>query len=605
MRTGRKSYYLLIALSACALIVVSVLTFLQPSTVLAERSDSQNSRLGMTVGDFSLPHHLGETRSLSDFQDKKIVVLAFLGTECPLAKLYGPRLAELSNRYASQGVQFLGINSNSQDSPTEIASYVRTHDLSFPVLKDLENKVADQVGAQRTPEIFVLDQNRVVRYHGRIDDQYGVGYQRGNAIRADLALALDQLLAGDDVAVAETEPVGCFIGRVRHVEPTGDVTFSNQIVRLLNRRCVECHRESEIAPFSLTNYEEVIGWADTIREVVNDGRMPPWFADPKYGHFRNEARLTAAEKDLINTWVKNGCPEGDPSEIPPLPEFAEGWRIPQPDEVFAMSKEAFEIPAEGVVDYQYFEVDPHFTEDKYIVAAEARPGNHAVVHHIVVFFKAPDEKEIRQGTFVGYAPGMPPQIYEPGRAIRIPAGSQLVFQMHYTPNGSPHTDISEVGFVYADKSEIDKVVGGIAISPRVIKRSKESQERQGFPIPKQNDNYKVEVEQTIGRDTMLISMMPHMHLRGKAFRFEAIFPDDKEQRKVTLLDVPRYDFNWQLRYELAEPIKLPKGTRVICTAHYDNSEHNPVNPDPDTVVNWGDQSWDEMLFGFIGTMPAD
>lgn len=554
---------------------------------------SPTVKVGRTVTDFSLPTHRGPEWSLKSVADSNLVVLVFLGTECPLAKLYAPRIAELQAEYEPRGVTFVGINSNTQDSVREITAYVNRHELGIPILKDVGNRIADQLGAQRTPEVFVLDPQRVIRYHGRIDDQYLVGFAREKPRRRDLAIALDELLAGEKVSVSSTEPIGCFIGRVSKTAPRGDITYSQHIARIFNNRCVECHRSGEIAPFTLTSYDDVLGWEDTILEVIESNRMPPWFANPNHGSFSNDSRLTDEEKSLIRKWVNNGMPEGDRTDLPEPPEFTEGWRIPAPDSIVHLAKQPVKIPAEGVIDYQYYTVDPHWKEDKYIYAAEARPGNPAVVHHIIVYVIPPGQTRRplhERKMLVGYAPGATPKILTDGVAIYAPAGSKLLFEMHYTPNGRPQTDRSYAGFAFMDRADVKKQLQGrMAVKRRLT-------------IPPNDPHYEVSSEYYSPRDELLLTMTPHMHLRGKAFRYHAYYPNGDDE---VLLDVPRYDFNWQLSYELVEPKLLPKGTRIVCTAAYDNSEDNPVNPDPNKRVGWGDQSWQEMMIGFFSVVPAD
>lgn len=545
-----------------------------------------------SVQNFSLPTHRGVEWTLSATEENQLVVIAFLGTECPLAKLYGPRLTELQNEYGDKGVVFVGINSNTQDSLAEIGNYVTGHAISFPMLKDVGNRVADQLKAERTPEVFLLDAQRNVRYRGRIDDQYLVGVARDKVNRRDLAIAIDEVLAGKQVSVPETEPIGCHIGRVREIVPQGDITYSNQIVRILNKRCIECHRSGEVAPFVMTSYEEIVGWEDTILEVIADNRMPPWFANPQHGIFKNDARLTDEEKNQIRTWVKNGMPKGDDSDLPEPPKFVKGWRMMEPDQVIKIRDTAFDVPAEGVVDYQYFSVDPGWNEDKYVVAAEARPDNAAVVHHIIAYVIAPGTDGRRgedRRMLVGYAPGAIPHVLDEGMAMHVPAGSKLVFEMHYTPNGTRQTDLSYIGLKFTDKQNVTTLLhGDAAINTK-------------FEIPPQAEHHLVKASHRIPRDQLLLDMTPHMHLRGKSFRYEAIFPDGTEE---VLLDVPNYDFNWQLSYLLKEPRLLPKGTVIKCTAGYDNSLNNLVNPNPNQPVRWGDQSWEEMMLGFFNVVDA-
>jgi peroxiredoxin/mono/diheme cytochrome c family protein len=571
--------------AASGLIVALTLSVSGPA-LLAATSDA--NPIGKKVDAFSLPDHHGQQLALADLKDRPAVVLVFLGTECPLAKSYAPRLSELAKEFAPQGVAFLGIDANLQDSLADIANFAKSHDLGFPVLKDLGNKLADSLGAQRTPEAFLLDRDRVVRYCGRIDDQYGfktgAGYVKPKLNERSLANAIGEVLAGKPVAKSIAHADGCLIGRVKH-EPHGDVTYANQIARIFNDRCVSCHRPGEIAPFAMTSYDEVQGWAEMIAEVVSDGRMPPWFADPHFGHFSNDTRLTDDEKQLIATWIKNGCPEGDPSQQPAPRQFAEGWQIGQPDQVCYMSDDSFPVPAEGTVQYQFFTVDPGWTEDKWVQASECRPSNRGVVHHIIVFTKVEgqDEFDGGRGGLAGYAPGTPPHVLPPGTATFVPAGAKLVFQLHYTPNGVAQADRSCVGFKFADPKSVKKTLRDGMVGD------------VGFKIPPGEGNFEVKAKHRFLKDTLLLSLMPHMHLRGKDFKFEAQYPDGT---KEVLLDVPSYDFNWQLRYYLAEPKLMPKGTRLECTAHFDNSAENLANPDPGETVSFGEQTWEEMMFGF-------
>lgn len=533
----------------------------------------------------SLRDCYGRVYPMAEFRDSKVVVFAFLGTECPLAKLYGPKLQAMSESLKEQGVTFVGVGSNVQDSLTEIVTYANKAGITFPMLIDNEQQLADLLKAQRTPEVVVVNAAGDVAYRGRIDDQYGISVARRSATHDDLLNAVHSVLKGEAPTVSSTQVPGCVIGRLKKVEPHGDVTFSKHIAPILNARCVECHRGGEIAPFPLTTYAETMGWEATIAEVIREDRMPPWNANPEFGHFRNDARLTPEQKQLLLTWIENGCPEGDSADLPPKPSFTEGWRMPEPDMVIHVRDEPFSVPATGVVEYQYFKVDPKFTDDKFIVAAEARPGNTAVVHHIIAFLMMPDQKDVSLGKMlIGYAPGTSPLIFPQGAAMKVPAGAQILFEVHYTPNGSEQTDRSYIGLKFTDAATVtEEVIGLEALNGKL-------------QIPPGADNYEVTAKEEFREDIMLLSLTPHMHLRGKAFRYDAIYPDGKTE---TLLDVPKYDFNWQLRYEFAEPKLIPQGTVVKCTAAFDNSAKNPNNPDPSQNVTWGQQSWDEMMIGFF------
>lgn len=664
-------------------------------------------RVGLPIADFQLRNVWGSPQSLSDFDDASAVVVVFLGTECPLAQLYAPQLVRLFEQYAPRGVAFLGICSNRQDSLTKLQHYVERHRLPFPVLKDVGNVVADQFHAERTPEAFVLDRERVIRYCGRIDDKYGfqraASYQRLEPRREDVAVALEELLAGREVSVPATRAPGCHIGRVREPDESSEVTWSNQIVRIFQQRCQHCHREGQIGPFPLITYDDVLGWEGMIAEVVADGRMPPWHANPEYGKFINDTSLTDDEKALIATWVQYGAPQGDPADLPPPREFADPWTLRDADQVVYIRDEPFTIPAEGVLEYQYLVVDPGITEDRWVEAVEARPDALAVVHHMAVFVTPPGDffehrREGRVTEIGGFVPGLhysmlvnltPEQVDEEDRHkayFFIPAGSKIAFEMHYTANGTATTDRSGVALRFGnppadllphtaastdaegddvrsgdaapnDAAPVDTApndaapndarslaaAGSATVGSDTAGEALASSELAGvrqleqataasgariaptgtplglppgrevdlstyiesatfvvqsndFAIPPEADNYPVEAWYTVTHDSLLRFLHIHMHWRGKSSRFIAHYPHGEQE---ILLDVPDYDFNWQNAYFPAETILLPRGTRIQCISHFDNSADNLRNPDPSQTVCYGKQTWEEMMAGTL------
>jgi peroxiredoxin len=560
--------------------------FLLSLTMASAAPDGAGGERERSLAGFRLQDHLGAWHSLDDARESKVVVLAFLGIDCPIANLYAPRLAELARELGPKGVTFFAIDANQQDAPAGVGQFAKVHALPFPILKDLGNELADRLRAERTPEVFVLDQERVVRYQGRIDDQFGLGFHRPKPVERDLASAIQALLDGQPIATRRTEAVGCRIGRVRKPREDGRITYSNQVARVLKDRCVSCHRPGEVAPFSLTSYKQAAGWAETIGEVVQERRMPPWHASAEFGSFANEARLTEKERETIAAWVAAGAPEGDPNDLPEPAHYAEGWRIPKPDLIIEMPKEA-KIPAEGTVPYQYYIMDPKLDHDVWVRASQVRPGNPGVLHHLVVFVQPPGTKgRGSPGTdfLAAYSPGMPPRDMPDGLAKFVPAGARLVFQVHYTPKGTPEVDRSRVGLVFADAQSVRKQVTSLPIVNDKIR------------IPPGEPDYKAEARHRFDQDTILYSLLPHMHLRGKAFRFEAEYPDGG---KEVLLDVPRYEFDWQNVYVLTEPKLLPEGTVLHCNARFDNSAENPSNPDPTATVGFGEQTNDEMLVGYL------
>ncbi|MEP7270959.1 MAG: thiol-disulfide isomerase [Acidobacteriota bacterium] len=375
-------------------------------------------------------------------------------------------------------------------------------------------------------------------------------------------------------------------------------TFTRDIAPIFFKNCAECHRAGEIAPMSLMTYQEVRPWAKSIKERVMDGSMPPWSADPKVGHWANDPRLSQKEIDTIVAWVGDGAPKGEDKDLPAAPKFAQGWTIGTPDAVIEMPVE-YTVPADGTIPYLYYTMPTNFTEDKWISAMEIRPGNRRVVHHVIAYAQeagakdtnAGGEGDLRRGGRVhlgGITPNKTGIVYDPDTARLIKKGSSIVFQMHYTTNGEVTTDRTKIGFVFAKEPGKKTLVTGNAINGR-------------FVIPAGDENAEVKATKTFDEDVLITSFMPHMHVRGKDFVYTAVYPDGRSE---VLLNVPKYDFNWQHTYIPAKPIALPKGTRLDCVAHFDNSAKNKYNPDPTKAVKWGDQTWEEMMIGWFTYTPA-
>lgn len=547
----------------------------------AKPADASASGIGRRVPNFVLPNTTGKQVGLADYKDRHCVVVVFLGTKCPVANAYVPALLDLQKTYADKHVQVIGINANPGDSEDAIRQHVKEFGITFPVLIDPEQTTLSLFGARRTPEAFVLDGRGTIRYHGRIDDRIAPDYKREQARRADLREALDDVLAGQEVRVKATDAAGCLITRAANRKPPAEITYAKDVAPILQKHCVDCHHPGTAAPFSLLTYQDAADWSEMIGEVVAQRRMPPWHADPRFGHFANERRLSTNEIETLTAWIAAGAPEGAKNAAPPLPPFAEGWRIGKPDVVFKLPEE-FTVQATGTVRYKYFTTPTDFKDDVWIQAAEPRPGNRAVVHHIIVWYKDPKATG-RRVWIASMAPGEDPVIFPDGFGRKIPAGAELVWQMHYTPTGKEEKDRSEIGLVFCKQPPKHNVMNhGIA--------------NMGIKIPAGDGNHEVVATQPVVRDSVLLQLHPHMHLRGKDFEYQVIYPGG---RKEVILSVPQYDFNWQTLYRFQEPLRLPKGAEIRCVAHYDNSAANPANPDPKKEVRWGDQTWDEMMIGFI------
>jgi len=404
-------------------------------------------------------------------------------------------------------------------------------------------------------------------------------------------------------------------------KPAKDVpTFTKDVVPILYKNCATCHRPGEIAPMSLLTYAEARPWAKSIRDEVAEATMPPWHADPKHGKFTNDRSLAAADKDVLTRWANGGAPEGDPKDLPAAPKFVDGWQLGQPDVVLQLPVE-YKVPADGFVEYEYFELPTNFTEDKWMDGLEVRPGNRAVVHHVIVSVRPPKPERrpagFRAATGMGIPPGQsgggaepegsekrargqslfpPPQRggqaiggfapgnsylkFDPGSAMLLRAGSTLVVQMHYTTNGTPQTDRTKIGLFLAKEAPTVEMRMGTLVNGKL-------------DIPPGASDYSIAAEMTTTADVTLRQLLPHTHLRGKSWEYTATYPDGRTE---VILSVPKYDFNWQTDYVFAAPLKLPEGTRIRAVAHYDNSTANKSNPDPKVNVKWGDQTWEEMMF---------
>jgi len=358
------------------------------------------------------------------------------------------------------------------------------------------------------------------------------------------------------------------------------LTFHKDIEPIFQAHCQSCHRPGEVAPMPLLKYQDARPWAKAIRAAVITGKMPPWSPDPHYGKFLNDLSLAPGEKEKIVSWIDAGAPEGKPSDAPAPRQFPEGWNIPQPDVVFELP-EAYDVPASGTIDYKYIRVPTNFTEDKWVQIAEVRPGAPSVVHHAIVVMRAPGSR--RDEYLAGYAPGMTPQIWKPGEARLVKAGSVLEFQMHYATNGTPARDRTRIGLIFAKEPVAEQIIG-TQLTP------------QSLNIPPGDANYRVDASGMMGQEVKLVAIRAHMHVRGKSMEVRAVYPTGETE---ILLNVPKYDFNWQPYYYLETPKVLPKGTRLEATSYFDNSPNNRFNPDPTATVTWGPQSWDEMMISWL------
>jgi peroxiredoxin len=536
---------------------------------------------------------------------QKAAVVAVTSVTCPLSKKYLPTLAALEKEFAAKGVAFVVIDAVKTDTPADMTKLAADAGLKAPFVHDADGTLCKQLGATSTTDVFVLDAARTVKYRGAIDDQYGLGYSKDAPKHTFAKSAIEAVLAGSEPAVVATTAPGCALDLADVKAEAAKPTYHNFASRLIQQNCQECHRKGGVGPFALETLDDVKAHKGMVRKVVKDDTMPVWHAatGEKAGDartFKNDRSLPAADKDALLAWLADGLPEGDAADAPLKRTFADGeWQIGKPDLIVQIPK-PINVPATGVMRYQYARVDLELTEDKWVQASEILPTDRSVVHHVLVFAVAEDGTPVarridEQGYYAAYVPGNGKQVQPAGFAKKLPKGAAIIFQIHYTPNGTATKDQVKVGFKFADAPPAHEVaVKGI------------SPPRAGFPpkpkldIPKNDPNYKTAADWKLREDVVITAFSPHMHVRGKAARYEAITTDPKTGAEVStlLLDVPHYDFNWQLRYELAEPVRLPAGATVRYTAWYDNSSQNPHNPDPNKDVRWGDQTTEEMMLGY-------
>jgi hypothetical protein len=368
-------------------------------------------------------------------------------------------------------------------------------------------------------------------------------------------------------------------------------TFSKDVAPIFYKSCIECHRATMFAPMSLTSYEDARPWLRSIKKRITERTMPPWGSEMAHGTFRNDPRLTDEEIQTIVAWIDGGAPEGDQADMPKMPALAEGWTIGKPDAVFSMTAD-YEIPATGTIEYQYIRIPMNLPEDRWYTAVEIKPTARAHVHHVIAYTEPSSDQPPRPGStfgptnITGVSPNKPGLVFEPGIAKLLKAHHDIILQMHYTTNGTEAIDRTQVGFVFAKEPPKQVHVTGLAAQLQ-------------FLIPAGDPNAEVKAVSVLRQDTILTSLTPHMHVRGKDMTYTAFYPDGRSE---VLLSVPKYDFNWQITYELASPKRLPKGTKIEVVAHYDNSPGNKYNPDPTKDVKWGDQTWEEMMIGFWGSV---
>lgn len=516
------------------------------------------------------------------------VVVALTSTSCPLCKKYGPTLAQLEKDYAKKGVKFLFIGAITSDSLAEAKSTRDRLGLQGPYLLDPNGSMLQQLNAKSTTEAFLLDRHLNVVYRGAVDDQYGLGYTKPVAKNHYLKDAIDDLISQQEISVPMTSAPGCVIA-AKEETAESQLEYYRDIFPIVQNHCVTCHRTDGVAPFALETPEQLIAHAGMVNEVVSNKTMPPWFAEDDQENpnkWMNKASLPQKERQQLLAWLDGDQKIGATSETLVKRQFPSRWTIGTPDLVVKLPRKV-PVQASGFMDYIHMKIELDGTEDRWIEAVEVRPTSPDVVHHVLVYHmdKSTGRVNIDESShfLAAYAPGNNFVNYPAGFGKRLPGNSDLIVQMHYTPNGNETTDQTEIAFRFCkEKPKHEVYVKGIADTR--------------LSIPPGADNHQEQTTFNVPVDTVALAFFPHMHLRGKAFQFQLIQPDNSVEE---LLNIPAYDFNWQLEYRLQNPISIPKGSSIRVTGWFDNSENNPANPDPEVMVRWGEQTFDEMLIGYV------
>jgi hypothetical protein len=542
-----------------AALVIAALALMHPACAVEP---------GGFVDNFRLIDQHGAAHELYYNSDKKAVVLMAYVRGCPSSLQSGGELEAVKAKYGERGVEFFLIDSSGQDAREALAQEAAA--ISLPILVDTRQLVGEQFELSRSGDLLMIDtKGWTVAYRGPV---------------SELSNALDDVLAGSAIRTTRGQTSGgCPIGWQRRSQRTANapISYGKDIAPLLMDKCVVCHREGGIGPWQMSRYEMIKGFAPMIREVVRTQRMPPWHADPHYSQFSNDRGLSTEQARKLVHWIEAGAPRGSgPDPLLSQKKDWPQWALGAPDLVVELPP--FTVPKTGTIPYQMVRVKNSLDRDVWVRAVDFLPGQRAVLHHIVASAST-SSRDFGGLSLNNYVPGAQPLQIPEGSGIFLPKGSTFLFQMHYTPNGQELTDVTRMGLYFMKEPPTYRYRSMVFVQPRL-------------KIPAGAKAHTEVAKQTFKQDAIIYSLHPHAHFRGKASSFVAQFPDGREQ---TLLNVPAYDFNWQSTYELKEPLRVPAGTKVVYTQVFDNSAQNRANPDPARTVRFGEQTWDEMVFGVI------
>jgi len=625
--------FLVLTLAASMAVAVGVFAAVvyvqQPAVRPAAASLARNDT--PPVGDFALLDQHGENHQLYRYADSRAVVLFVYGADCNIARDSIPALKQLRDRFvlrpgswlttlreqsvrpgdgllaklrsrlarwgyvllaklrarsAGHGVSFLMIDANPQDDRKTLQRDADRYAIDMPILKDRTQLVAESLGIDRTGDALLIDTRtwRIV-YRGPVDDRLYYEIVKPEARRHYLRDAIADLVEGRAVRLPSPPAIGC---RVSLHDPASEVSYAKQVAPILMEKCVSCHQAGGIGPWPMESYDKVKGWSAMMREVLMNGRMPPWHADPAIGSFSNDRSLSGEQIRTLVHWIDAGAPRGEGPD--PLAErkaqIDPEWPLGEPDLVIDVPEQ--QIPASGVIDYRYIDIPVPFDRDVWVRAVHLRPSNRAVMHHGFALIKSPPQSGVPEQNgvdsfFAAYGPGLNVEPFPGDSGQLLPKGTVLKFQLHYTTVGYATTDKPTLAIYLRKRPPAHEFVVASAWT-------------RDFRIPPYVSDHPVEARLVFDQDARLYSFLPHMHYRGSRASYEARYPDGRSE---TLLSVPRYRSNWQSVYSLRAPKPIPAKTELLVRGVFDNSRLNPANPNPSKEVRWGEQSWDEMFIGYV------
>jgi len=571
----------ILAASALGLVLAAAIA----GSALADKETSPRA-IPVAADDFRLVDHTGYAQQLRRLVDVKAIVIVSQVNGDKDSRRSAAALEALKQKHAD--VEFLMLNSSASDGRPEIAAEAKAQGWSIPVMDDDVQLAGEQLGVSYAGEAFVLQPKTLkILYHGPVDAKGAKKKAKGY-----LAEALADVSAGKSVAVTDVEGKGAAIAfpeRARQAEHTA-ISYAKDVAPILADKCVTCHQTGGIGPFAMTDYSIVKGFAPMIREAIRTDTMPPWHPDPLVGKFKHEQGLSNDQIRTIVHWVEAGAPRGEGDDpLAAMKSTAPEWPLGKPDLI--VEAPAFTIPAAGEVVYQYPTAANPLTEGRWVKAATIMPGDRRGVHHILAGYisgapkAGPASASQWEANYGEYAVGGESFTVPNGLGIYLPPGGAMGFQMHYTPYGKEAVDHSKIGFYFYPKGETpEKVMRHSVIADNFIE------------LPPNTDKHEEIAYTKFPKDALLYSVFLHTHYRGLAGKLDLVLPDGT---KKTLINLPRYDFNWQRTYDFAEPVKVPAGAKLVATYLYDNSIRNAVNPNPNETVIWGDQSWEEMHYTSI------